>query len=87
MISFLDLAGFPWKVSDPDSGASAVRHAMASGPHKQRGIHATARDSLADKKMLASKTKTTYFEVANNSTPFFALVMPTGATPEYCFAE
>ena len=40
-----------------------------------------------EKKMLASKTKTTYFEGANNSTPFFALVMPTGLHPEYCFAE
>jgi hypothetical protein len=32
------------------------------------------------KKMLASKIKTTYFEGANNSTPFFALVMPSGVT-------
>ena len=32
------------------------------------------------KKMLASKIKTTYFYGANNSTPFFALVMPSGVT-------
>jgi hypothetical protein len=32
------------------------------------------------KKMLASKIKRTYFENANNSTPFFALVMPSGIT-------
>ncbi len=32
------------------------------------------------KKMLASKIKTNYFYGANNSTPFFALVMPSGVT-------
>ena len=35
---------------------------------------------MGAKKTLASKIKTTYFEGANNSTPFFALVMPSGVT-------
>ena len=47
-------------------------------------IHETKgrRHSLAlgDKKTLASKLKTSYFYGANNSTPFFALVMPSGVT-------
>lgn len=45
---------------------------------KQGGVD--RRSFSRTKKTLASKIKTTYFYGANNSTPFFALVMPSGVT-------
>ena len=42
------------------------------------GVFSSLR--METKKMLASKIKRTYFDGANNSTPFFALVMPSGVT-------
>lgn len=83
MISFLALAGFPGEVLGRKRGLILLL-ALWPQDHVNKGGTPSHR---ADKKMLASKTKRTYFEGANNSTPFFALVMPTGATPEYCFAE
>jgi len=53
---------------------------MAQEPLETRIIPGFLAKGLRVKKMLASKTKTTYFVCANNSTPFFALVMPSGLT-------
>jgi len=49
-------------------------------PPEIKGIIGLITTGQRVKKMLASKIKTTYFVCANNSTPFFALVMPSGLT-------
>jgi hypothetical protein len=59
-------------------GRTPEKTAADKNTPETQGVGAHAPSET--KKMLASKIKTTYFYGANNSTPFFALVMPSGVT-------